>query len=154
MCTVGCAASGGASDGPERDADGTVIAAGTENFLQLRIGDCVDVATRDGIVESVPVMPCSESHVNQVVAAFDVPGTEYPGDAAVARLADEGCLDELVRVLAHRSDIFDIGYSMYTPTEELWNEYGSREVLCLAGFVGRYNTTDLLDTSVTGAAGN
>jgi len=149
----GCASTSN-SAAPERDEGGVVIEAGRENILRLRLGDCIDIATRNGIVDEVPVVPCSESHVNQVVAVFDLSGDEYPGESAVRRLADQGCIDELVVALAHREDLVDIGYSMYTPTEELWNELGSREVLCIAGFTGRYNTTDLLDTSVTSDADN
>ena len=152
LLVSGCTSSTSTGDGSTRSEDGEVIEGGDVGAFRLRVGDCIAAISSAAQFESLPVVPCDEPHEAQVFHAFSVTGEDYPGMTEVDRQADEGCGAALVDVLSHRNDLFDLAYAFFTPTEDGWNELDDREVLCVAGFPGSDNTTDLLDTSVTGTS--
>ena len=150
----GCSFSTSADDETVRSDDGAVVEGGDVGALRLRIGDCIAAVSSAEQFTSLPVVPCDEPHEAQVFHALSLTGDDYPGMAEVDRQADEACAAALIDELSHRQDLFELAYAFFTPTESGWNDLADRDVLCVAAFPGRDTTTDLLDTSVTGEAGN
>jgi hypothetical protein len=95
----------------------------------LVVGDCIvdfGVAERVGIPQ-VAVVPCEAHHV-EVVAAFNLPSGNYPGDDRVAALADAGCQRRILAKLADARRNLELSY-LY-PLESRW-ALGEREVICV-----------------------
>lgn len=120
-----------------RDDTGAVATAGTVDAFSVALGDCVSeggaAAATEEVVEvsQVEVVPCSETHDSEVYAVFDLADGEFPGDEAVMGSADEGCYGAFADFvgLAYEDSALDFG--TYFPTEESWNGFEDREVVCL-----------------------
>jgi hypothetical protein len=56
------------------------------------VGDCLPRGYPQGQPESVRVAPCSQPHLEEVYAKFNLPKGRYPGDKKVQQRADSGCL--------------------------------------------------------------
>ncbi|MFA9430056.1 septum formation family protein [Egicoccus sp. AB-alg2] len=119
----------------DRDADGTIVAAGKVTASDLRVGDCfddrADEAQSEATVEiaDVAAVPCGDPHDNEVFHAFELAGTTLPSDEEVFTLVDERCVpafDEYVgqSFLTSELDLFPIW-----PTAEAFAA-GDRMVLC------------------------
>lgn len=124
------------SDSAERDASGEVTGSGDVGVFRLREGDCIAEAADDDVIDSLPVVPCSEPHQLEIYHVFDLPDGDYPGDAEVRDLSAQGCLG------AFRSFVgVDFSESAYDvtplrPTAESWEQIDDREVLCALFEVG------------------
>ena len=74
----------------DRDATGNIVDGGTVNPFTIRLGDCFNDtgalgSEEAGEVSSLPGVPCSEPHDNEVYALFDVTG-EWPGDEGIEEM--------------------------------------------------------------------
>src|SRR5687768_8231877 len=78
----------------DRDDSGAIVAEGSVDAFQMRVGDCFDdgSAFAGDEVDSVPGVPCVQPHDNEVYAVFNVSSASFPGDA-MAALAHDGCLE-------------------------------------------------------------
>ncbi|WP_165956248.1 DUF4190 domain-containing protein [Streptomyces hainanensis] len=133
-------------------------AGGTEiSVFELTAGDCFSTdVERDESDEDatsfVTLLACEDPHGSEVFAAFDVDeyddfGAEYPGEEAVFRVADEGCMDVLPSYVLDVWEIpLEVTWSYYYPEERGWG-YGDREVLC---FFGRTDGAELTGGSLRG----
>lgn len=127
-------------DGP-RDADGTVVTAGSVPVLELRSGDCLTPAPElTGEVAELPVVPCDEPHTQEVFGVVPHPEDSYPGAAAVAAWADGACLTELEDTLDLTLDD-GVFVSYLLPTFDGWNTDDDREVICVLVFPGQDGVT-------------
>ena len=63
--------------------------------FKLRTGDCVSAPNG----QVVSVLPCSAPHQAEVFATFALPGSAWPGTAAVQREAGSGCASRLTGYL-------------------------------------------------------
>ncbi len=117
---------------PVRDEEGAIVEAeGNADVFSITVGDCTNDGDLDSAeVSSVEAVPCDEPHDNEVYAAFDVDGDEFPGAAQIQTVATERCLEEFEPFVgaAYEESRFD--YWPMTPTESSWGQ-GDREVLCL-----------------------
>ena len=118
------------TDEPARDASGQVEEAGSVRADRVQVGDCFD-AQEDAEVRSLPLVPCSEPHDNEIYEVFDLPGEAWPGPGAVEQDAAEGCLGPFagfvgVSLAESSLDAFPI-----TPSEESWKDSDDRQVLCV-----------------------
>lgn len=117
---------------PVRDDEGAIVEAeANADVFSITVGDC----TNDGDLEatevsSVEAVPCDEPHDNEVYAAFDIEGDEFPGADEVETVANERCLDEFEPFVGASYDESRFAYWPMTPTESSWGQ-GDREVLCL-----------------------
>src|SRR5690348_18115813 len=77
----------------DRDASGAIVDAGSVDAFQMRVGDCFDDGSTFAAeeVDSVPGVPCSNPHDNEVYAVYDVSAASFPGEG-MADMAHEGCL--------------------------------------------------------------
>ena len=115
----------------DRDESGAIVSAGTIDAFSLRVGDCYDDS--DGYsdeVDSLPGVPCTEPHDNEVYAVFAVDLPEYPGDDAMGDLAYEQCMTKFAGFVGkdYESSSLDF-YPMY-PSSESWSRRDDRDVVC------------------------
>jgi hypothetical protein len=115
----------------DRDASGAIVEAGAVDAFQMRVGDCFDDGSTftSEEVDSVPGVPCTEPHDNEVYAVFDVGMTTFPGDS-MADVAQEACLERFESFVGkdYESSALDIA-TLY-PTSESWHGQNDREVIC------------------------
>ena len=123
--------SGGGGDGGAsgvRRATAEDMRLGTVRAEALRVGDCPS-SIPDGTVRTVELGSCSQPHMGEVYAVFDLPGSGYPGEAEVARFANGGCSDRLTTFVgAARQGAFDAFYLV--PVKSSWDR-GERDVQCI-----------------------
>lgn len=114
---------------PERDeTTQEIIEQGDADVFALRVGDCLTMV-QGAEVETVPVVPCSEPHSDEVFFDFVLDDGDFPGDEAIAQAAEEGCVAEFPAFvgLAWEESTLDIGW--YSPTSESWSN-GDRVITC------------------------
>lgn len=128
----------------DRDGDGAISEAGEISSEELRVGDCLDLPA-EGEVESVSAVPCSEPHEAEVYASFELPAGRYPGDAEVARLAEDGCIDHFFGYVGIAPPDSKLVTFLIYPAEDSWAQ--SRGVRCVADEPG----DKLVTGSVNGA---
>jgi len=126
----------GCADEDLRDAEGTVVTAGSASVFELRAGDCLDPDPDvTGEVADLPLVPCEDEHTQEVFGVVQHPDDRYPGAEDVAAWADGACLTELEGALGLTLD--DGVYVSYLlPTFDGWNTDGDREVVCVLVFPG------------------
>jgi hypothetical protein len=119
----------------DRDAAGNIIDGGNVDAFTIRLGDCFnDTGTlgtdEAGEVSSLPGVPCSEPHDNEVYAVFDVSFDSFPGDDQMADAAFERCLDHFADFVGvdYESSMLDIT-ALY-PSSQSWSMQEDREVVC------------------------
>ena len=118
-------------DNSTRDESGQIVDAGEVGAFRIRIGDCFqDPDLSNEEFESVEAVPCSGPHDNEVYAAFNIGGDDYPGSDSVVEQASLGCYDrfEAFVGMSYEESLLDF-FPMY-PTEGSWEELDDREVVC------------------------
>jgi hypothetical protein len=116
----------------DRDSTGAIVAEGSLDAFQMRVGDCFDdgaaFSEENNDVGSVPGVPCSKPHDNEVYAVFDVAVASFPGEQ-MAAMAHEACLERFESFVGkdYESSSLDIA-SLY-PSPESWAQ-NDREVVC------------------------
>ena len=108
----------------------------------LRAGECISISPNG--TSLTPVL-CTTAHDAEVFATFALPGTAWPGTAAVAREADAGCSSRLAGYLNPQLAISLSQDDVY-PGQAAW-QTGTRRVICEVRA-----TTGQLDQSVRGAS--
>lgn len=117
----------------DRDESGTIVAEGSLDAFHMRVGDCFDdgsaFASDNPEIGSVPGVPCSKPHDNEVYAVFDVSAASFPGDQMPA-MAQDACMErfEAFVGLDYESSSLDIA-SLY-PSRDSWHQQNDREVIC------------------------
>ena len=83
-------------DDTTRNAQNEIIEAGGLGAFSIEVGDCLNLPSELGEMESVEGVPCTQPHSAQAFAVFDLTGfgAAYPGKAALDAQADEGCYRE------------------------------------------------------------
>lgn len=114
--------------------------AGDIDALDIVLGDCWNApegagpSEEDGTevheVETIEVVPCSDEHMMEAYAVFDLEDGPWPGQDVVADDAESGCLDRWedfvgVPYLESSLDLY-----AFFPLERTWNQLGDREVVC------------------------
>lgn len=103
-------------------------------MFDLRPGDCIaQDDSLSGDVDELPLVPCAQSHTQEVFAVVRHPDDAYPGAGAVATFADRACLTALEADLDLTIDD-GIAFSYLLPTFEGWNKNGDRSVVCVLVF--------------------
>ena len=137
----------------DRDASGAIVDGGRVDAFSIRLGDCFDntssfASDEVGEISSLPGVPCSEPHDNEVFAIFDVDYDSFPGDEPMAELAFDQCLahfEDFVG-LEYESSVLDIA-AMY-PSAASWAQ-DDREVICAVyDMNGEKRTGSAKDTAI------
>ena len=135
---IGIAVAGGAylfnsAMQADRDDSGAIVGEGSIDAFQMRVGDCFDDGSafvdENPEIDSVPGVPCSQPHDNEVYAVFDVNAASFPGDG-MADMAQEACVARFESFVGkdYESSALDIA-SLY-PSRDSWNRQNDREVIC------------------------
>ncbi|MFD4032010.1 septum formation family protein [Streptomyces sp. NPDC058637] len=130
LLAVGAA---GCADVVDSAKDGAKKVARQRSVFSLAPGDCYN--PNSGATETeefaIEIVPCAEPHEGQVVGEFEIDDKKaFPGDDAVAVIADERCPVEAQKfapdtwALPAGADVF-----YYHPTKESWAT-GDRAVSC------------------------
>ncbi|WP_320777259.1 DUF4190 domain-containing protein [Streptomyces sp. CRN 30] len=112
-------------------------ARGSGTTFSLEVGECFTEpsGSLEGYTYDVDTVPCSAEHDGEVFSNVTLPDRDWPGDDAVAEVADERCYELADTYVMDRwawpSDV-DVYY--FTPTRESW-EFGDREITCMFAHV-------------------
>ena len=116
----------------DRDDTGAIVAEGSVDAFNMRVGDCFDDGSTfdDSEVNSVAGIPCAQPHDNEVYALFDVTQTSFPGEA-IAEIAHEGCLARFEGFVGKDYDSSQLDIATLYPSRESWQQQNDREVVCV-----------------------
>ena len=116
--------------GPARDSDGNIISASEISVFDLEQGDCFQDPDAAAVeVQRVRVVPCAESHDNEIYLAFDLADGAFPGAAEMDEEVDGRCFAAFEPFVGF--DYFEsvLDFFAVTPTADSW-ENGDRTVYC------------------------
>jgi hypothetical protein len=102
-----------------------------DSVFNLKVGDCLDVSSLEGEVETAPTIECTEAHEAEVYATTDMPDGDFPGDEAVGEAAAEFCIDSFEAFVGMAYEDSTVFANWLTPTDSSWGQ-GDRELLCFA----------------------
>ena len=113
-----------------RDDSGAIVDAGSVDAFQMRVGDCFDDGSTfaDQEVDSVPGVPCSNPHDNEVYAVYDVATASFPGEE-MAGMAHAGCEERFQEFVGKDYDSSSLDIATLYPSPESWQQ-NDREVVC------------------------
>ena len=137
----------------DRDESGAIVDGGNVDAFSMRLGDCFDnthsfASDQGGEVTTLPGVPCSEPHDNEVFAIFDVDYNAFPGDEPMAEIAFDQCLERFEGFvgLEYESSVLDIT-ALY-PSATSWAQ-DDREVICaIFDMNGEKRTGSAKDTAI------
>lgn len=119
------------SSGETRDEAGEIVSGGDTDVFTIKIGDCFnDVDSDSEEISSLPTVPCTEAHDNEVYAETSLTGDEYPGDDVVAQQADQYCYEQFEAFVGTPYESSALDYYPITPLQSGWEELGDRLVSC------------------------
>jgi uncharacterized RDD family membrane protein YckC len=115
---------------PTQGQETAAPGAGEVDVFDLEVGDCLAEIQDTEEIVSLPTVPCSEPHSEEVYAAVTLPEGDFPGEEAVAAQADELCTAEFESFvgLPYEESVLYYNY-LYPSDEQSWNS-GYREVVC------------------------
>ncbi len=114
-----------------RSPAGAITHGGKLSVFSLSVGDCFNNPTGATNLNSVSAIPCNQAHNAQVFAKFNLSGSilSYPGDAAVTRLATNGCNARLGAL--DKSKVTDsMTIRFLVPQRQSWLD-GKHAVTCM-----------------------
>jgi hypothetical protein len=115
-----------------RNETGEITGSGDVPLADLVPGDCVNgMEGEDELISDLPAGPCAEPHQAEVIATFDLPKGDWPGQDTVDDQAWEGCLDRFEEYSFAAYDDPSVGMLFLPPTRITWR-LGDREVICFA----------------------
>ena len=115
----------------DRDASGAIVDAGSVDAFKIRVGDCFDDGDPSAAeVGSLPAVPCSEPHDNEVYAVFDVSVAAFPEGDAMGQLAFNSCKERFSSFVNLDYDSSSLDIMTLYPSAESWSRQSDREVVC------------------------
>lgn len=119
-----------------RDESGTVVEGGMNAATNLRVGDCWNDVDEE-VVTTLPLVPCSEPHDNEVYAVIQLDDDEYlgdddefPGDDDIYEIAEWVCYEPFADFVGTEWEDSELDYMPLYPTEIGWRAVKDREVAC------------------------
>ena len=119
----------------DRDSTGAIVGEGSVGAFQIRVGDCFDYTSssfaEDSVeITSLPDIPCTDPHDNEVFAVFDVNQSTYPEGEAMESLAYDSCLERFELFVGRDYESFSLDILSMYPTRASWTLQHDREVVC------------------------
>lgn len=138
----------------DRDDSGAIVDEGRVDAFSLRMGDCFD-NTRSlagdgaGEVSSLPGVPCSQPHDNEVYAVFNVDYDSFPGDDQMGEMAFDACMQRFEGFVGIDYDSSSLDIATLYPSKDSWSMQKDREVVCaLYDMNGNKVTGSAKDTAI------
>lgn len=133
---AGAAVFGGVSafgDDTTRNAQNEIVEAGGLGAFSIEVGDCLNLPSELGELQSVEGVPCNQAHSAQAYAVFNLVGfgDTFPGDVAFAEQADIGCYERFEGFVGIPYEESELYVLPLVPTEGSWVELDDREIVCL-----------------------
>jgi serine/threonine protein kinase len=113
---------------PSVTATPAPVAGQDVSAFSIRTGDCFQEVDGETVTE-LTVVPCTQSHDNEVFKTFDVSIRTY-NEAAIEAESERTCLDVFQRYVGLDYDSSKFTVAWMTPTNGSWAS-GDREVLCI-----------------------
>lgn len=135
-----------ACGGADRGESGEIVEAGSLSVFSFHVGDCWN-GFEVGELESVDAVPCDQPHQAEVFGLVDSPGgadEPFPGEEAIARFAEDRCLEAFEPYVGLSYELSEIYFSSLDPTKDSWERQGDREVICFLGYQDDRRTTGSL----------
>ncbi|MEO6606152.1 MAG: septum formation family protein [Aeromicrobium sp.] len=105
----------------DRDDTGTVTEAGRVDATKVQVGDCVKDDDLVGETNySINVIPCTDAHLFEAYANFDLPSGSYPGDDVVSSQAEDGCTKRFQSYIGTSYDESDLDVTFLYPIKSSW----------------------------------
>ena len=119
----------------DRDGAGAIVSEGKVDAFTIQPGDCFDntnslASEETGEVSSLPGVPCSQPHDNEVYAIFDLDQPTFPGSEEISELSFEACLDRFESFVGVDYESSSLDIAALYPSKESWSRHGDREVVC------------------------
>jgi hypothetical protein len=114
---------------PERDSTGRVVDGGRVLVGSIRTGDCLAKEPSPSAQLTVELTPCTKPHREEAYATFDLGDGEFPGQAEVDRLAEDGCVQRFEEFVGVPADKTELVIAFMRPFEDSWEV--DPEVTCL-----------------------
>lgn len=105
-------------------------ACGKGNVFSLKVGTCFN-GSLEGELKDVETVTCSEPHGSEVYAVFDAPGSSWPGENSLVRLADRGCLSSFKAFVGEEYEYSEWYIAYLYPTKDSWEQIDDREITCV-----------------------
>jgi hypothetical protein len=107
----------------------SALTGGGDAVHSLTVGDCIDGASGEGIVEDVPVVDCATLHEEEVFLVAKLDLSKYPGDDLLSTQASAICMNAYADFvgLAYEDSLLD--YWFFYPSEDSY-ALGDRQVVC------------------------
>lgn len=117
---------------PKRDdVSGEVTESADADVFAIKVGDCLDLSSVTAEqVDSLPVVPCSDSHDSEVYAETTLTGDDFPGEDSVTASMDEFCATEFASFIGITYDQSSLSFNYLFPTEESWGA-GDKSGQCI-----------------------
>ncbi len=118
----------------DRDETGAIVGEGSIDAFQMQVGDCFDDGSAFGDdnpeVSSLPGVPCSDPHDNEVYAIFDVSVASFPEGDEMARMAFEACEQRFTAFVGRDYESSALDIATLYPSRDSWHTQNDREVVC------------------------
>ena len=119
----------------DRDGTGNIVSEGNIDAFTVRLGDCFNdtaalASGEDTEIYSLPGVPCSEPHDNEVYAVFDMQLESYPEGDTMSVMAFDACRDRFEAFVGTDYDSSSLDISTLYPTADSWKFQNDREVVC------------------------
>ena len=124
---------------PGEEHEGTRVSA-----EYARVGDCVP-SLQQGSVYYVDVVPCSEPHLAEAYAEFELPPGPWPGDEGSAIAGEVGCRKRFADFVGTPFARSELQISTLVPSLEIWEL--NRGVVCWVTLPGDQLATGTLRNS-------
>jgi len=115
-------------------------------LYSVQVGDCLKDLDgwedNEGLLMTLPVAPCTESHVSEVYVSFKLPDSATQPDQDEIERTCSRHFDDYVGVPPEESQL---GLSWIFPDDEGW-QYGDRTVLCMVDSLGGEITGSVADS--------
>lgn len=104
----------------------TVVTYRPDAVFRLRAGDCIN-SSQNGL--SVTILSCASPHDAEVFASFSLTGSSWPGSAAIAQQASNGCGDRVASYVNPALADAGLVQEYVYPDRQAW-QAGVRTVVC------------------------
>jgi hypothetical protein len=84
-------------------------------------------------VGDVDVVSCSKLHTYEVYSEFELTGSSWPGLSTVVSRSEEGCWTRFASFVGIEYEYSEWYISSIYPTQDSWNKFDDREVICVLG---------------------
>ena len=126
---------------------------GESDVFSITVGDCLNDDAAEGDVSTVPIVDCDEPHDTEIYASIIMDDGAYPGESDTVDFADQACYDEFADFVGTSVEESAYAYATLYPTQDSWDNFGDREVLCRIALADENGNVEKVTGSLKGIEG-